>query len=111
MRTDMRKVTLSLLALTVLWAVPALELDLQGARKSGQIAENASGYAVALDQSPEVGKLVADVNAKRKAEYMRISKENGQPVDVVAKLAAEQVIAKLPAGAMYLDSSGNLKKR
>ena len=39
--------------------------------------------------------LVRDINARRLQEYERISKENKQPLDVVIKLAVEQVIAKL----------------
>lgn len=92
-------------------AMPALALDLQGARSQGLIGEKTDGYISVLKSSKEVDELTAEVNAKRKAEYARISKENGQPVDVVAKLAAGQVIAKLPAGAMYQDASGNWKAK
>ncbi|MCE3233274.1 MAG: hypothetical protein K0R98_1531 [Rickettsiaceae bacterium] len=72
----------------------AFALDLQQARSEGLIKENPDGYISAAKSSPEVQELVKDVNEKRKAEYTRISKENGQPVDVVAKLAAEQIKAK-----------------
>ena len=93
----------------LLAASPAFALDLQSARASGALGEKLDGYVAAL--KPEAGDLAADVNAKRKAEYARISKENGQPVDVVAKLAAGQVIANLPAGAMYQDAGGGWKKK
>jgi uncharacterized protein YdbL (DUF1318 family) len=108
----MKKSMLTIVAMvSVLWALPALALDLHSARSSGQVGEKLDGYVEALQSSPEVQTLVSEVNAKRRAEYARISQQNGQPVDVVAKLAAAQVIGGLPSGAMYQDNGGNWKKR
>jgi len=101
--------TIILAAIAALWALPALALDLQTARGQGLVGERSDGYVAAI--KPEAKALVNEVNAKRKAEYARISKENGQSVDVVAKLAAEQVINNLAAGAMYQDANGNWKTR
>ncbi len=71
-------------------------LDLQTARSQGAVAEQATGYLKAVKPGAEVNALVDQVNAGRKAEYQRISKENGQPADIVAKLAAEQLMKKYP---------------
>jgi uncharacterized protein len=98
-----------LTVLFVLLSFPAMAMDLQGARTQGLVGEGRDGYVVALDGSAQG--LADEVNAKRKAEYARISKENGQPVDVVAKIAVEQIVANLPSGAKYQDSSGNWKTR
>jgi uncharacterized protein len=95
----------------MLLASPALALDLHGARSSGLVGEKTDGYAAAIAQTPEVKSLVADVNAKRKMEYARISKQNGQPVDIVAKLAAQEIINKLDPGSSYQGSDGSWKKR
>lgn len=97
--------------LIVLAALPAYALDLHGARASGKVGETLSGYVEAVTPSTEVSSLVSDVNAKRLAEYTRISKQNGQPVDVVAKLAAEQIINGLPKGSKYKDASGGWKTK
>lgn len=97
--------------LGALIAFPAFALDLHQARTSGMVGEKLDGYAAALKPSPEVNALVADVNAKRKEEYARISKQNGQPVDVVAKLAAAQIINGLESGSSYQDANGNWKTR
>ena len=97
--------------LGVLVASPALALDLREARSAGQVGELLNGYIAAIVQTPEVTALVADVNAKRKQEYTRISQGNGQPVDVVAKLAAQQVITNLPTGSSYRAPDGSWKKR
>ena len=103
---------LSMLVLMgTLVALPALALDLHQARGAGQVGEKADGYVAALSSTTEVKALVADVNAKRSVEYARISKENGQPVDVVAKLAAQQIITNLKAGESYQGTDGAWKKR
>ena len=90
-------------------ASPALALDLHEARSQGIVGEKADGYVAALKKTPETEALVADVNQKRRDEYARISKANNQPVDVVAKIAAEKIINGLNAGESYQDSSGNWK--
>ena len=78
-------------AFVVTFAANAMALDLQSARSSGMVKENSNGYIEAVESTAEVSALVSEVNAKRKKEYERISKENGQSVDVVGKLAAEQL--------------------
>lgn len=90
-------------------AVPAFALDLASARTSGAVGEKADGYVAALQPSAEVNALVSEVNAKRKAEYQRISEQNNQPVDVVARLAVPQIVSGLPGGAKYQDASGSWK--
>lgn len=95
----------------VLGALPALALDLQQARSNGFVGEKLDGYITTLPGAPaDASSLVADVNAQRREEYARISKEKGQPVDVVAKLAAQQIINNLPSGSMY-QTSGGWQKR
>ena len=95
--------------LLVLLSFPAMAMDLQGARAKGIVGEKLDGYVQALE--PSAQGLVDEVNAKRRAEYARISKENGQPIDVVARIAAEQIIGGLPAGAKYQDTNGNWKTK
>jgi len=108
----MKKHAIAILSsVAVLWAMPAFALDLHSARAAGQVGEKTDGYVAAITHSGAIDDLVSEVNSKRKAEYTRISKEKGQPVDVVAKLAAEQVIGGLSSGEMYQDASGNWKKK
>ena len=82
----------------LIFATPAFALDLHSARSSGVVAETPDGYIKAVQPSAEVNALVAEVNAKRIAEYTRISKENGQSVEVVGKLAAPQIAKNAAAG-------------
>ncbi len=107
----MKKLTVLVALLGMLIAGPALALDLHSARAGGQVGEKLDGYVAALASTPDVQSLVSEVNAKRQQEYARISKQNGQPVDVVAKLAAQQIITQLPAGSSYQAPDGSWKKR
>ncbi len=95
--------------LLVLLSFPAMAMDLQGARAQGLVGEKLDGYVQAIDGSAQA--LADEVNGKRKAEYARISAENGQPVSVVAKIAAEQIIANLPSGAKYQGVDGSWKTK
>ncbi len=80
--------------IAVLAASSAFAMDLQSARKSGAVVEQVTGYIKAAQPSPEVDALVADVNAKRKAEYARIAREQGTSVDAVAAVAAQELLKK-----------------
>lgn len=77
-----------------LLAVPALAIDLQAARAQGAVCENSSGYIQKVSGGADVDALVVQVNAGRKAEYEKISAANGQPVDVVGKIAAGKISGK-----------------
>lgn len=109
MKHSLRSLAFGLLAAAI--AFPALALDLQQARAQGILGEKADGYVAVLSPSPDAQALAAQVNARRKEEYERISKQNGQPVAVVGKLAAEQIIQKLSPGSSYQDAGGAWKKR
>ncbi len=82
-------------------AFPAMAMTLDDARRTGAVGERLDGLLTVLRPSPKVNTLVADINTKRQKEYQRISKQNGQPVDIVAKLAAKQIINKLPPKSIY----------
>lgn len=112
--TFARRMMVSVLGLALTMVVgmsAAFALDLHDARRAGVVGEKTDGYVAAIQSSPEVETLVADVNRRRKEEYARIAAQNGQSVDVVAKLAAAQIIAKLGAGEYYQDASGAWAKR
>ncbi|HEY8189435.1 MAG TPA: YdbL family protein [Micavibrio sp.] len=89
----------------------AFALDLHDARHAGMVGEKLDGYVAVLKGGAEVEALAKDVNSKRKLEYARISNENKQPIDVVAKVAAEQIINKLEPGDQYQAADGSWKTR
>lgn len=98
-------------AVMIMFMGTAFAMDLQEARVSGKVGELNTGYVQALESSPEVDALVADVNNRRGVEYKKISMQNGQSADVVAKIAAEKIIENLPSGAKYQDAGGNWKTK
>lgn len=112
MERHMKFFTVAIVAfMAIAVTFPAFALDLQQARTAGSVGERLDGYVAAVKPSAEVEALVAEVNAKRKQEYARISAENGQSIAVVAKVAAEQIINNLDAGVLYQGADGSWKKR
>ena len=94
-----------------LFSVPALALDLHSARANGSIGEKADGFVQPLSGGAAVETLAAEVNTKRRQEYAKISASKGQPVDVVGKIAAQQIIGSLPPGSQYQDAGGHWQKK
>jgi hypothetical protein len=100
------------LALAFGLAVPALALDLDEARAKGLLGERADGYVAAVSDSPspEVAKLAAEINAKRRAHYEEIAKRNGAPVGAVAALAGQKLIESAPSGQWVKPNGAWAKK-
>ena len=84
-------------------------LDLQSAKSQGLVGETPNGYLASV--GGQAAGLVAEVNAKRKAAYMDISKQNGQPLNVVETLAGQKLYEKLSAGEYYQDAAGGWKRK
>ena len=101
-----------LAALVLAIALPALALDLREARTTGVVGERADGYIAAVQEKPseDVKRLVSEVNAKRRAAYEEIAQRNGTPVEAVAALAGQKLMANAPVGALVNDGSGWRKK-
>ena len=111
MKTRLLCNLLSLICAVCLFAGEAFAIDLQQARASGAVGEKTDGYVAAITNTAEVNALVADVNAKRKQRYEQIAKDTGQSVDVTAKIAAQEIITKLPAGATFMNAAGAWVKK
>jgi uncharacterized protein YdbL (DUF1318 family) len=106
--SSIKRLFLTIVAVMV-FTSPAFALDLQSARSSGVIGEKNDGYVAVLKPSPEVNAFAAKVNEGRQIECMRISKENGQTIGVVAKVAAETIVNKISAGSHYQAADGSWK--
>lgn len=81
-------------------AAAAADLDLDGAKRQGLVGETMEGYLAAVNDppAPAVAALVSDINAKRRAEYQRIARDNGIELSQVEVLAAKKAIEKTAAG-------------
>ncbi|WP_346839398.1 YdbL family protein [Microbulbifer sp. SAOS-129_SWC] len=101
-----------LLSLGLALALPALAITLDAARSQGLVGEANSGYIAIVDKStPELEKLVAEVNGKRKVVYARIAKKNKIDIAQVAARAAEKLEARLAPGEYYQDTRGRWVKK
>ncbi|MCH2038677.1 MAG: YdbL family protein [Rickettsiales bacterium] len=105
-----RYIAVIVLALSI--SSTAHALDLQTAKSKGLIGEMHTGYLGVVEANKEVEALVADINAKRKAAYQKISNENGQPLHVVESLAAKKLYNKLKPSEYFMpDGSKDWQKK
>ncbi len=92
-------------------AVPALAMDLDEARSKGLLGEQADGYVgIVAKSTPELEKLAADINAKRKAHYAEIASNNGASAEAVAALAGKKLVEGRPSGEFVKTNGGWTKK-
>lgn len=97
-----------LLVLQNAWAI-----DIRDAKEQGLVGEANTGYlaAVQMPASAEVRALIADVNAKRKAEFERTAQNTGTTVAQVANRFYELAVQKTAPGHYYQDRSGRWQKK
>ena len=97
-----------LLLLQNAWAI-----DIRDAKSQGLVGEANNGYiaAVTSPASAEVRALLADVNAKRKAQFEAAAKKTGAKTDQVAYRFYELAVQKTAPGDYYQDSSGRWTKK
>lgn len=91
----------------------AWAIDIGSAKAQGLVGESNSGYlaAVQTPASAEVNALVAEVNAKRKAEFNATAKKTGTTLEQVAYRFYELAVQKTAAGHYYQDAAGAWKKK
>ena len=96
------------LFLQTAWAI-----DIGSAKAEGLVGESNSGYlaAVKTPASAEVNALIAEVNAKRKAEFEATAEKTGATVEQVAYRFYELAVQKTAAGHYYQDAAGAWKKK
>ena len=97
-----------LLLLQNAWAI-----DIRDAKEQGLIGEANTGYIAAV-QSPasaEVRALIADVNAKRKAQFSETAARTGATLTQVAYRFYELAVQRTAPGHYYQDASGQWTKK
>ena len=102
---------MAMAAVACLMAASAFALDLDMAKAQGLVGEQRDGYLGAVKAGGEVDALIADINAKRRAEYARIAAGNGQPVATVEKLAASKAFQMTKPGHYIMDAGGAWVKK
>lgn len=97
--------------LTVFVAIAANSLT--QLKADGLIGEQADGYlGLVVQNAPaDVKKLVADVNAKRKAGYQDIAQKQGTSLSEVEKVGGNTAFQKTLKGNYYRDARGVWRKK
>ena len=76
----------------------ALALTLNEARTEGRVGETYNGYLVALKQDAQTQALVSEINKARSVSYQQLAQSHNLPVDEVAKMAGQKLVARAKPG-------------
>lgn len=97
----------------LLSAGTAFAATLQSAKDAGWIGEKPDGYlGLVRDEAPaDVKALVDDVNAKRRAHYGKIAKQQGVPAAEVEKVGGATAIEKTRSGHFVMDQQGRWRRK
>lgn len=106
----MAKKALLLLAMLMLTS-PAFALTLEEARQQGRVGETLSGYLAPIAQDSETLTLVKNINAARAESYQQVADSNHLPVDEVAKMAGEKLVARARPGEYVRGINGQWLKK
>ncbi|NVJ68026.1 MAG: YdbL family protein [Gammaproteobacteria bacterium] len=100
------------LALATLFSGSLFAASIGDLKSQGVIGELSTGYIGVVDSgaSQNVMGLVNDVNAKRKAIYLKQASKNNIPLAEVEKIAANRNFERTEAGH-YIHVSGNWIKK
>ncbi|WP_325079813.1 YdbL family probable chaperone protein [Klebsiella aerogenes] len=94
----MRKRLLTATLALMLLSSPALALTLNEARAQGRVGETLNGYLAPLKQDAQTLALVKQINAARSESYQQLADDNNLPVDEVAKMAGQKLVARAQPG-------------
>lgn len=90
----------------------AQSMSWQQAKAKGLIGEQPDGYlGIVGSATPDLRKIVNDVNIKRKAAYTQQAQANGSTVEQFAFTTGCNLIARTDPGEMYQAPSGQWKQR
>ncbi|MFX2594299.1 YdbL family protein [Enterobacter roggenkampii] len=105
----MKRVALILLALGM--NVQAATLTLNDARAQGRVGETLSGYLAPIQQDAETLALVNRINVARTESYQKLADSNNLPVDEVAKMAGQKLVARAQPGEYVKGINGKWLKK
>jgi len=88
----------------------AWAISLDDAKSQGLVGEDSSGYLGLVVQNAEAKTVVDEINAKRKAQYLKLAKKNNLSLAQVEALAAAKTIEKTRAGH-FVEVNGEWVKK
>jgi hypothetical protein len=97
----------ALLALVLTVAV-AQALTYQEAKSQGFVGQQADGYVGIVNPpgTPELQKLVADINLQRREGYQKIAAEKQIPLAQIEALSGEKLISRARSGEWVRGADG-----
>lgn len=101
----MHKLIAFLSAIMIFFSVSVMALELDQAKQQGLVGEMANGYLGVVVHQADAEKLVADINAQRKAIFVKLAEKNQITLEQVELLAGQKAYAKTQAGH-YLQVNG-----
>lgn len=107
----MNRFSTLIITLFALCSFSSAALDLQTAKQQGLIGEMPSGYLGVVKPSAETKALVAEINHKRQAVYLKIAKKNQLSLAQVAELAGQKALQKTPQGQFIQTASGQWMRK
>ncbi|MBG9993250.1 YdbL family protein [Pseudoalteromonas sp. NZS37] len=105
-----KKLNIITLVSAVCMSFSAWAISLDDAKNQGFVGEDSSGYLGLVVQNAEAKAVVIDINAKRKAQYLKLAKKNNLSLSQVEALAAAKTIEKTQSGH-YVEVNGNWVKK
>lgn len=87
----------ALLALSLVSGI-AQALTLDEARSQGRVGETLNGYIAPLREDKETLALVERINKARTESYQQLADRNNIPVDDVANMAGQKLVARAKPG-------------
>ncbi|MBE0360432.1 YdbL family protein [Pseudoalteromonas aliena] len=105
-----KKLNIITLVSAVCMSFSAWAISLDDAKNQGLVGEDSSGYLGLVIQNAEAKAVVDDINAKRKAQYLKLAKKNNLSLSQVEALAAAKTIEKTQSGH-YVEVNGNWVKK
>ncbi|WP_253384604.1 YdbL family protein [unidentified bacterial endosymbiont] len=105
------KQTVALFILTLGMNVQAAALTLNDARMQGRVGETLSGYIAPVRQDAETLALVNNINAARTESYQKLADSNNLPVNEVAKMAGQKLVARVQPGEYVKGINGKWLKK
>lgn len=108
--TIKNKLSIATLVSAVCLSFSVWAISLDDAKNQGLVGEDSSGYLGLVVQNSEAKAVVEEINAKRKAQYLKLAKKNDLSLAQVEALAAAKTIEKTKSGH-YIEVNGNWVKK
>ena len=118
LRQRLQHTRLWLTALLLACSLPVLAMNLQqamtalpNAKAQGLVGEQPNGYLGVVNASADAEQIVKLINDARRAEYVRLAKENNIAVSDVEAMAGHKAIERTVRGHFILLDGNWIQKR